>query len=299
MLGELYEYIAQMFIVWYTEKRHFTYDAGDGEFDYVTMSRELIHKGIRVKAAKPANPDRSRIEAITLKLLDQKAISLLDAYKLLQLENAQQLYDNWTKQSADPNALARDALDILDTSEAQVAFEDIMNGETIPVKENVTKEYILALRKLMIDGVFTDSKGEEKSFINAPKGAQNRFAKYVDKCIDQLEMKLALEDASEIGPPTGESLRPGAPLPNPNQPQPMGVPGMGAPQGMPPGAMPPVGGAMGAPQPPMMSGPVGPPPMGAPMPQPSLSSVFGGTPVPAPGQAPAPQPGSPTSLPQL
>lgn len=290
MISQIYEYWAQMAIVWYTERRDFTYDAGDGEFDFVAVKRELIQKGIRVKASKPANPDRSRIEAIVLQLLKEKAISLLDAYKLLQLDNAQQLYDNWAKQSADPTALARDALDVIDESEAYVAFQDIMNGKEVDEKQNPSKEYILSLRKLMIND----------DFLKAKKGLQNKFIKYVTKCIDSLEERLALEEASDIGPPTGESLRPGAPLPDPNIPPPQAggaaqpgaapMPGPGAqpPLPPPPGGLPPQG------MPPMGGMPM-PPPTGAPSP----SSIFGGVPLPAPGQAPMPQPGNPGSLPMM
>ena len=286
MVGQIYEYLVQMFIVWYDEKsRMFTYDAGDGEFDFITLKRDLIHKGIRVKASKPANPDRSRIEAIVLQLLKEKAISLLDAYKILQLDNAQQLYDNWAKQTADPTALARDALDVVDESEAYVAFQDIMAGRDVDEKQNPSKEYILSLRKLMIND----------DFLKAKKGLQTKFIKYVNKCIDSLEQRLALEEASEVGPPTAESLRPGAPLPDPNVP--LQQPG-GAPQ---PGAGPAPGGPM--PPPPGGLPPQGMPPMGGmPMPPaagPTPSSVFGGLPIPAPGQAPMPQPGNPGSLPMM
>lgn len=273
MLGQGYQYYVQMALVWYTDSREFTYDAGDGEFDYITLKRDLIQKGIRVKASKPANPDRSRIEAIVLKLLEQKAISLLDAYKILQLDNAQQLYDNWAKQTADPMALARDALDVIDESEAYVAFQDIMAGKPIDEKNNPSKEYILSLRKLMIND----------DFLKAKKSDQNRFIKYVTKCIDSLEERLALEEASQIGGETAEGLKPGAPLPNPAIPMPAAGPGMPPP----PGAMPPM------PQPPMPGGMPMPPMNGmpGPMPAPSPSSIFAGGPIQPPAQAPpAPNP---------
>lgn len=287
MVGQVYEYLVQMFIVWYDDKnRNFTYDAGDGEFDFITLKRDLIHKGIRVKASRPPNPDRSRIEAIVLNLLKQKAISLLDAYKILQLENAQQLYDNWAKQQADPMALARDALDVIDESEAYVAFQDIMNGKPVDEKKNPSKEYILSLRKLMIND----------DFLKAKKSDQAKFIKYVNKCLDSLEERLALEEASDLSGPGGEGLRPGAALPDPNMAPPMGA---GAPQpgGMPAPGQPPMG------QPPMMppmppgglppmAGMPGPMPGGAPLP----SSIFSNMPIPAPGQAPMPQPGNPSAL---
>jgi hypothetical protein len=264
MIGQAYQYYVQMAVVWYTEKRDFTYDAGDGEFDFITLKRDLIQKGIRVKASKPANPDRSRIEAIVLALLKEKAISLLDAYKILQLDNAQQLYDNWAKQSADPMALARDALDVIDESEAYVAFQDIMNGRPVDEKQNPSKEYILSLRKLMIND----------DFLKAKKSEQNKFIKYVTKCIDSLEERLALEEASQVGGESAKALTPGAPLPTPGQP----MPGMPPQPGM-PGAMPPQ-------MPPAGAIPLQP--MPGPMPAPAPSSVFAGGPLPAPGQAPMP-----------
>jgi hypothetical protein len=281
MVSQIYQYLVQMMIVWYTDSRSFTYDAGDGEFDFITLKRDLIHKGIRVKASKPANPDRSRIEAIVLQLLKTKAISLLDAYKILQLDNAQQLYDNWAKQQADPMSLARDALDVIDESEAYVAFTDIMNGKDIEVKENPSKEYILSLRKLMIND----------TFIKAPKSAQNKFIKYVIKCLDSLEYRLALKEASDVSGPSGEGLRPGTPLPNPTMPAPgAGAPPMGP--GMP---------SQGPPMPPMSAGPMPGPGMPQPMPaQPmTAGSIFGSLPIPAPGQAPQPMPGNPSSLPMV
>lgn len=282
MIGGIYEYLVQMMIVWYDDKsRMFTYDAGDGEFDFITLKRDLIHKGIRVKASKPANPDRSRIEAITLQLLKESAISLLDAYKILQLDNAQQLYDNWAKQQSDPSALARDALDVVDESEAYVAFQDIMNGKDVDEKQNPSKEYILSLRKLMIND----------DFLKAKKGLQTKFIKYVNKCIDSLEERLALEEASEVGPPTAEALRPGAALPDPNQPQQpqpgMPQPGGQAPMAPPPGGLPPQG------MPPMGGMPM------PPVAPPTAGSVFNGLPIPQPGQAPMPQPGNPGSLPMM
>lgn len=284
LCGEMYEYLTQMMIVWYKDTRQFTYDAGDGEFDFISIKRDLIQKGIRVKASKPANPDRSRIEATVLQLLKEGALSLLDAYKLLQLDNAQQLYDNWAKQKADPMSLARDALDVIDEAEAYVAFTDIMAGRDVAEKENPTKEYVLSLRKLMIND----------TFLKAKKSDQNRFIKYVNTCLDSLEQRLALDEASAIDQ-DGEGLRPGAPLPDPNQPQQPPMP----PQGQPP--MPPMGGPSMAPPGGMAPPPMGMAPQGPPMPPPppSPSSILTGTPIPAPGQAPQPNSGNPASLPMV
>lgn len=283
MLRAYYQYLVQMMIVWYDEEHSFVHDSGDGEFDYITLKRGLIEEGIRVKAGKPTNPDRSRTEAIALNLVKQDKIALLDAYKMLGLDNPQQLYDNWAKQQADPMSLARDALDVVDESEAYVAFMDIMNGVDVEVKENPSSEYITSLRKLMVNDAFLNPKDKKK------RKYQAKFIEYVNKCIDSAEVHLQLDEAAGAGP---EALRPQAPLP------PLGSNGMPATQ-QPGMGMPPTG-APGAMSQPGMMPQAQPMPMG--MPAPALmtpSSVFGGTPIPAPGQAPMPQPNNPAILPML
>jgi hypothetical protein len=269
MLGEYYEYLVQMFIVWYDEDHSFVHDSGDGEFDYITLNRALIEAGIRVKAGKPQNPDNARIEAITLKLLEQKAVSLLDAYKLLKLPNPQQLYDNWAKSQADPMSLARETSAQIDDAEAYVIYQDIMDGKKVEPKQNPTKEYVLALRKLMIDDKFLD----------APKSRQKAFDKYVNACLDSLEVRLELDQAGQEDP-TGQNLRPEVPL-QPLQPPmpPMGAPGMMPPAPMPPGGQPPMPGQ------PQMGMPSMQPPQA-----PTPSSVFA-SPPPQPS---APEPAMPS-----
>lgn len=279
MLRDYYEYLVQMMIVWYDEEHGFTYDSGDGDFDYITLKRDLIEKGIRVKASPSANPDKARVEGIVIKLFEKEGISLLDVYKLLKLDNPQQLYDNWAKQKADPASLARESLDVIDESEAYVAFQDIMAGKKVPEKDNPTKEYILSLRKLMIND----------DFLKAPKARQKKFMDYVNKCIDSLEVRIQLDEASKIDD-SGEDLRPQIPLPPLPPPVPPMMPGMAPPMGALP---PPIPGML-------PSTPMGPQqPSGAPMLPPSPSSIFSGGPIPAPGSNPIPQPGNPGSLPQI
>lgn len=300
MLGNYYEFLTQMFVVWYDEKHTFVHDAGNGEFDVITLSRDLIPDGIRVKAGQPANPDRSRIEAIALKLLEGDKLSLLDALKLLQMDNPQQLYDNWAKQQADPMALAREALDTIDESEAYVAYQDIMNGQKVEPKENPNTEYILSLRKLMLND----------DFLKAKRPVQQKFLDYVEQCLKSLEVRTSLDNMSREAP-AGQMLDPKIPIeplappappgmpPLPGQPPAPGAPGMMPPPGGPPG-MPPMGPGGAPPLPPPGAPPMGMGmPMGAGAPPPTPSSVFAGGPIPAPGQAPMPNPGDPSSLPPM
>lgn len=281
MTKHYYEYLVQMMIVYYEEDHNFVFDSGDGEFDFITLKRSLIEEGIRVKASKPASPDRSRIEAIALGLLKDQNISKLDAYKMLMLDSPQQLYDNWAKEQADPMSLARDTMDTVDQSEAYVAYQDIMAGKKVEVKENPDREYILSLRKLMIND----------KFLNAKKSDQKKFMDYVNKCIDSLQTRTSLD---EMADQDLEELRPQVPIQPPQPQQPM-MPGQQPGAQMP--GQPPMG-QPGMPQPmPMQQPPMMPPTMGAapmmPPPQvqappmaPTPASVFATGPPPPPGMPP-------------
>lgn len=256
-LTRYFNYWVQMAVVWYDAKHMFVYNGGDGEFDYITMSRDLIEDGVIVSVKSGSTPpfDKGRQEAIGLKLGEMKAISPLDLFKLLNLPNSQQLYDNWAKFTANPAELARSSMDEQDNNKAYIAYTEIMNGEKPKDPDDADKEYVLSLRKLML----TDE------FLRAPRNRQGVFLKFVEKAVNSLALRTSLDQMSDEGGVM--ALDPKNPIPPPQPPQQ---------PGMPPAAS---GGPM-PPQPPMGSG--GPPPPG-PMPP----SPLGGMPLP-PGGAPVP-----------
>jgi hypothetical protein len=271
MMDRYFKYLIQMMLVWYNEKHFFVYNGGDGEFDHLTISRDLFEDGIaiNVKSGTTLPFDKQRQEAVVLQLMKMGAsISLLDAYKLLHLENPQLLYDNWAKQQTDPSALARDGLDELDDAKAFIAFTEIMHGKTPKEPDDCTKEFLLSLRKMMI----TDE------FLKAPKKIQRNMLNYATKAVESLELRTALEQATQTGGP--EALDPRNPLPQP---------GMMPPMGQPMGGMPPQGPPM---QPPMNMPPqlMGMPPQGLQPPQmggagqPGMpsGSITAGLPLPNP-----------------
>ena len=275
-MNDYFQFLVQMMTVWYNEKHFFVYNGGDGEFDYLTISRDLIEEGIAISVRAGSTPpfDKQREEAIVLKLLDtDKSISLLDTYKLLHLQNPQQLYDNWAKQAADPMALARDGLDEMDEAKAYIAYVEIMAGKEAKDPDDCTKEFVLSLRKLML----------RDEFLKAKKKYQVAFLKYVEKAVNSLELRTSLDLMSKGGIQMLEPQQPIQPLPPPMPPTPPGMPGIpGQPGMMPPPGMPPMGGGLppmgGAPQP----GPMPPQP-----PQPTIQPPMG---APAPPQPAGPQP---------
>lgn len=278
-MNQYFNFLIQMMVVWYNEKHFFVYNGGDGEFDYLTMHRDLIEDGIaiNVKSGTTLPFDKQRQEAITLQLLKMGGlISNLDAFKLLHMQNPQQLYDNWAKQKVDPMALARDALDDMDESKAYVAYVEIMGGKKPADPDDCTKEFVLSLRKLMI----------RDEFLKAPKKYQRVFLDYVEKAIKSLEIRTSLDIMSKEGLQLLEPNVPIQPLPPPMPPQPPMMPGQ-------PGMMPPPGGAPGMP-------PMGQPPgsMGAPAPGvPGIPPPTNGIPLQNPNNPVIPSPQNPTSVP--
>ena len=252
----------------FDEKHFFVFNGGDGDFDHITISRDLFEDGIAVsvKAGTTLPFDKGRQEAVSLQLAKMGVIAPLDLYKDLHMDRIQQRYDNWYKYKTDPKELARDSMDNTDQSEAYVAYIDIMAGKEAPTKIDPSREYILSLRKLMISD----------DFMEADKKRQKALMKFVDKMVTSLEIRTALDQMSEdpanlntsvpIQPPQ-PPMQPGMPMqgqPMPGQMPPAQPPMM--PQGMPPSGpgQPPQGGLLGSMQPQMQ------PPM---MQQPMQSNV--------------------------
>jgi len=270
-MGFYFRYLTHMMTVWYDEKHFFTYNGGDGQFDHITISRDLFEDGIavNVKSGTTLPFDKGRQEAIALALAKLGIIAPLDLFKDLHMDRVQQRYDNWYKYKTAPEELARDVMSDVDESDAYIAYIEIMAGKPAPEVHNPTKEFILSLRKLMIND----------SFIKAKSKYQNAFIKFVNDNIDSFETRTSLEELSQGSP---EGLRPENAPHQPPQPQ-FGpqAPGM-QPQGIPPqmGAMPP------APMAPMQQ------PMMPPMDPMQAMQGMGGMP-PAPVPQPAPQPPQP------
>lgn len=262
-MDKYFNYLTHMMAVWYDEKHFFVFNGGDGEFDHITISRDLFEDGIAVsvKAGTTLPFDKGRQEAVALQLSKMGVISPLDLYKDLHMDRIQQRYDNWFKYKTDPKELARDAMENVDQSDAFVAYTDIMNGKEAPKKIDPSREYILSLRKLMVSDEFLD----------APKKYQKALMDFVNKMVDSLDVRTALDQMSQVSP---DELKTSVPIQPPQYapPQQPGVP-MGQP-GM-PGQMPP-------PQPPMM--PQGMPPTSPG--QPPQGGLLGSMPPP---QQPQPQ----------
>jgi hypothetical protein len=263
--------LAQMMRVHYDDKHWFVYNAGDGDYDRICLTRSMLDEGmlIGVRTGTTLPFDKAQAQTIAMNLAKGGLISVLDLYQDLHMDNPQQRYDNWVKWKTQPDLLARDAFSQQEDQEAYVDFIEIMAGKKVKPRDDASLEHVLTHRKQMI----TDK------FLKAKRAVQTEMLEHVEAELHSLELRQALDQMSQV--PQGLDVTNQPQLPPPQPPMPMGMPGM------PPGAVPPAGGQMGASPPPGM--PIGGgqmPPGVMPQPGPMPPSAQG-----MPGQLPPPPPG--------
>jgi hypothetical protein len=263
-MDHYYNFLTQMMVTWYNENHYFVYNGGDGEFDYITMKRNLIEDGIAVtvKSGTTLPFDKQRQEAIALQLAKMGMIDPYNLFKDLHMDNPQKRYDSWFKWKTDPSSLSRNVDDAMSESSAYVDYVEIMNGKEAKPRDDASQEHILTHRKQML----TDD------FLKAKRSIQNKLLTHIEKELSSLELRTSLDEMSQEGP---QMLDPKIPIQPPPPPMPQPQPMMPGGQISQPGAPPPPG---------MM--PPGSPPQMPPPPQPP------GQPGMIPGGLP-PQPGPP------
>lgn len=267
-----FKFLVQMMLVWYDEKHFFVYNGGDGEFDYVTIHRDLFEDGMQVsvKSGTTLPFDKQRQEAVAMNLGKMGLIDPYNLYKDLHMDGAQKRYDAWYKWKTDPASLARDVDDAQSESDAYVDFVELMAGDKVKPRDDATTEHILTHRKQML----TDK------FLKAGKRIQNNFLDHLEKELASLELRTSLDQMSQEG--GAEALNPANPIAPPQPPMPPMGPGMA-----PGGAPPPPGMAQGMP----MGPPPGSPPMG--------QGIMQGAGMTNPANPRMPGPGNLTAMPTL
>jgi len=257
---QYFNFLVQMMRVHYDDKHWFVYNAGDGEFDHIVISRTSIEEGmqVNVRSGTTLPFDKSRAQSIALNLAKMGMISPLDLYKDLDMDRPQERYDNWAKWKTDPMGQVQELDDMEQNSQAYIEFIEMMAGKTVKPYEEADISHILTHRKQMI----TDE------FLKAKRKVQMGLLKHVEAELQSFEVRSQLDQMSNPMPPGGGNAAP-APAPGVGGGAPAAAPPMGAPQA-PPGPSP-----MGAPMapPPGMPAPGGPPTLGA---------VMGGSAQPPP-----------------
>ncbi len=186
---EYYRLLAHMMSVWYVDKHSFTSSSNSG-YKRIFISREMIDTKIEIhvegNSTLPVN--KAEQQSIAEGLLENKAISLLDYYKISGINDPQELYDNYIQFTHDPTSLARKESSEEYEFKAEQLLERFEDEPTVEISDS-SDRFIRILRDLTISDEF-----QEKS-----KQVQNRFNNYLSEVInDNLKHKI-IDNAAQQG----------------------------------------------------------------------------------------------------
>lgn len=187
---DYYRLVAHMMSIWYTKRHSFTSASNNG-FKRIYISRGVIDTKIEihVQGGSTLPINKAEQQAIAQGLLEAKAISLLDFYKISGIDNPQELYDNYIQFVKDPESLARKESNEMDEFTAQQIlerFED--NDKDVEVTDH-SIGLIKSLRNITLSQEF-----KEKS-----KKVQTNFKEYISKLITANLKAQIIDNAAKQG----------------------------------------------------------------------------------------------------
>jgi hypothetical protein len=185
---DYYRLLAHFMSVWYQKKHSFTSSSNSG-YKRIFISRGMIDTKveIHVEGGSTLPINKAEQQAIAEGLLDNKAIALLDYYKISGIDNPQELYDNYIQFVRNPDSLARKETNENDEFTAQQILERFEDEDEVEIMGS-SDGLIKAMRELTISQDFKD-KG---------KKVQTRFNKYIEKVIiENLKRKIIANAAAQ------------------------------------------------------------------------------------------------------
>ncbi len=199
-MDDYFKLLTQMITVWYTKKHMVTVDGGDGNFDFIEMHQNKVKKGMTVKVQSGTTLpfDKSRQEAVAQNAAELGVLSPYDYFRLMHFDDPQKLYDNFVKYKSNPEQLAMDVLNNDSDSDAIVDYTELMGGNKVEQRKDITPEYLEQFRKLMI--------GDE--YLKAKAKLQMAVIKFVAKAQESLDLRTELEQMSTQQQPTQQPLPP-------------------------------------------------------------------------------------------
>lgn len=185
---EYYRLLAHMMAVYYVKKHSFT-SASNSGYKRIFISRDMIDNKIEIhvegNSTLPIN--KAEQQAIAEGLLENKAISLLDYYKISGIHDPQELYDNYIQFTKDPYALARKENNEEYEFKAEQILERFEDEPEVEISDS-SDGFIKAMRDLTVTPEFT-----KKS-----KKVQKRFKDYLaSTIIENLKYKIIYNAAQQ------------------------------------------------------------------------------------------------------
>lgn len=199
-LDTYFQYLLQMIKVYYTED-HFVSALGeDGRYDFVTLNREDIEDGIkiRVKAGSTLPMDKNRLQSVALNLAKLGKISLLSLYEFLDVPNPGKHVERVLKEQIDPVSIIEDVNNDEQDTNAVEDYELIEAGAEVEPRDDVNARHIKTHQKQLISN----------DFKMMPVQAQEVLRMHIQAEIDKLMAINGLTD-EDINPPVAEEPNPG------------------------------------------------------------------------------------------
>jgi hypothetical protein len=186
---DYYRLLAHMMSIWYTKRHAFTSKSNSG-YQKIYISRGMIDTKveIHVEAGSTSPVNKAQLQEIADKLLDNKAIALLSYYKINDLPDPEQLYDDYIQFTQDPRSLARKESSEEYEFTAQQTLELFEDESEVEVTES-SDGFIKAMRNLTISPEF-----KEKS-----KKVQKRFNDYIAQVIIENLKRKIVDNAAKQG----------------------------------------------------------------------------------------------------
>jgi hypothetical protein len=188
---DYYRLLAHMMSVWFIKRHSFTSSSNSG-YKRIFISRGMIDTKveIHVEGGSTLPINKAEQQAIAENLLDNKAIALLDYYKISGIENPQELYDNYIQFTQDPTSLARKESSENYEFTAQQILERFEDEPEVEISES-SDGFIKAMRDLTVSPEFLDTSKTSKK-------AQKRFNDYMQKVIiENLKRKIVANAAKQ------------------------------------------------------------------------------------------------------
>lgn len=186
---DYYRLLAHMMSIWYTKKHSFTSSSNSG-YKRIFISRGMIDTKveIHVEGGSTLPINKAEQQAIAETLLDNKAIALLDYYKISGIQDPQELYDNYIQFTQDPRSLARKESSEGYEFAAQQILERFEDEPEVEIAES-SDGFIKAMRDLTVSPEFKDKS----------KKIQKRFNDYMAKVIIENLKRRIVENAAKQG----------------------------------------------------------------------------------------------------
>jgi len=186
---DYYRLLAHMMSIWYTKKHSFTSKSNSG-YQKIYISRGMIDTGveIHVEGGSTTPVNKAQLQEIADKLLDNKAIALLSYYKINELPDPEQLYDDYIQFTQDPRSLARKESSEEYEFTAQQILELFEDESEVEVRDS-SDGFIKAMRSLTVSPEF-----KKKS-----KKVQKRFNDYIAQVIIENLKRKIIDNAAKQG----------------------------------------------------------------------------------------------------